>query len=68
MSRFQFLISALYFFVGEIKMITKDELRNLLNLAAEFLKSKGISEEIILDVIKGMQDYAVRSGTYKEEI
>lgn len=49
-------------------MITKDELRMLLNTASEYLKTKGFTDEEILSVIKMMKDDAVRNGIYKDEL
>lgn len=48
-------------------MITKDDMRNLMHLMAEFLKSKGLSDEEILGSITVMKANAVASGIYKEE-
>ena len=49
-------------------MISKDDLRILLNTAAEYLKKKGLTDEEILCVIKIMKDDAVRNGIYKDEV
>ena len=49
-------------------MISKDELRILLNTAAEYLKTKGLTDEEILYVVKMMKDDAVRNGIYKDEL
>lgn len=48
-------------------MISKDELRMLLNTAAEYLKTKGLTDEEILCVLKIMKEDAVRNGIYKDE-
>lgn len=48
-------------------MITKDEMRTLLNVAAEHLKALNIDNDIVLETLKLMKDEAVRNGTYKAE-
>ena len=48
------------------RMIRKDELRILLNTAAEYLKTKGLTDEEILYVVKMMKDDAVFHRSYGE--
>lgn len=47
-------------------MITKDDMKKLLNLTTEYLKKFELSEEEILVTIKLIKNDAVRNGIYNE--
>lgn len=48
-------------------MITKDEMRSLLNATAEYLESLDVDNDIIFGTLAMIKDYAVRNGIYKDE-
>ena len=48
-------------------MLTKDEMNNLMNEMANYLKNLGIDNEAINGTIVLAKDYAIRSGIYNEE-
>ena len=48
-------------------MITKDELRKLLNSSAQYLNSLELTQDEILGILKLMKDFAILSGVYKDQ-
>lgn len=48
-------------------MITKDEMRSLLNTAAEYLESLDVDNDIIFGTLAMIKDNAVKNGIYKDE-
>lgn len=48
-------------------MITKDDMRKLMNQMVDFLKTKGLTDEEIIGAITVMKANAVARGIYKEE-